>query len=173
LAPAALPAFVATPDPSATVSPSTAFPGAPVIRSTWLRRFRDGARTASPVARPALRHRAVPTTPPKWPTASVRVPPVMRPSPRTKGLGLRIIFFSRPLVGSLALRPGDSLTIPKMAWSVGFLRFVSSTEATQATGVLTIPLVGLTPTGQVSLTWTHSLPKFPLAGIHSPDSYRH
>src|SRR5262245_9066829 len=41
---------------------------------------------------------------------------------------------SRPLLGSLALRPGDSLTIPRMALSVGFIRFVSSTNATQATG---------------------------------------
>jgi hypothetical protein len=58
-------------------------------------------------------------------------------------------------VGSLALRPGDSLTIPKMAWSVGFLRFVSSTEATQATGLLTVTPVGLAPTDHASLYWTH------------------
>ena len=43
-------------------------------------------------------------------------------------------FLSRPPPGSLALRPGDSLTIPKMALSVGFIRFVSSANATQATG---------------------------------------
>ena len=29
-------------------------------------------------------------------------------------------------MGLLALRPGDLLTIPKMALSVGFIRFVSS-----------------------------------------------
>ena len=79
----------------------------------------------------------------------------MLPSPRTKGLGLRRAFFSRPLVGSLALRPGDSLTIPEMAWSVGFVRFVSSTDATRATGVLPIPPVGLPPTEHASLSWTH------------------
>jgi hypothetical protein len=38
-------------------------------------------------------------------------------------------------VGSLALRSGDLLTIPKMALSVGFIRFVSSTDATLATGL--------------------------------------
>ncbi len=38
-------------------------------------------------------------------------------------------------MGSLSLRPGDSLTIPWMALSVGFIRFVSSTDATQATKV--------------------------------------
>ena len=61
-------------------------------------------------------------------------------------------------MGSLALRPGDSLTIPKMALSVGFIRFVSSTNATQATGLLTLTPVGLTPTEHASLCWTHSLP---------------
>ena len=46
-------------------------------------------------------------------------------------------------MGSLSLRPGDSLTIPWMALSVGFIRFVSSTDATQATRLLTLALVGL------------------------------
>jgi hypothetical protein len=58
-------------------------------------------------------------------------------------------------MGSLALRPGDSLTIPRMALSVGFIRFVSSTDATQATRLLTLTLVGLTPTEHASLRWTH------------------
>ena len=62
-------------------------------------------------------------------------------------------------MGSLSLRPGDSLTIPWMALSVGFIRFVSSTDATRATGLLTLTLVGLIPTEHVSLRWTHSLPK--------------
>jgi hypothetical protein len=55
------------------------------------------------------------------------------------------------------LRPGDSLAIPKMASSVGFIRFVSSTNATQATKVLTFPPVGLSPTEHASLSWTHCL----------------
>ena len=45
------------------------------------------------------------------------------------------LYFSGPPVGSLPLRPGDSLTILKMALSVGFIGFVSSTSATQATGL--------------------------------------
>jgi hypothetical protein len=61
-------------------------------------------------------------------------------------------------MGSLALRPGDSLTIPKMALSIGFTGFVSSTDAIQATGLLTSAPVGLTPTEHASLRWTHSLP---------------
>ena len=58
-------------------------------------------------------------------------------------------------MGSLSLRPGDSLTIPRMALSVGFIRFVSSTNATQATGLLTLTPVGLSPTEHASLCWTH------------------
>ena len=34
-------------------------------------------------------------------------------------------------MGSLSLRPGDSLTAPRAALSVGFIRFVSSANATQ------------------------------------------
>ena len=34
----------------------------------------------------------------------------------------------------LSLRPDDSLTIPKMALSIGFIRFISSANAIQATG---------------------------------------
>jgi hypothetical protein len=62
-------------------------------------------------------------------------------------------------MGSLALRPGDSLTLPKRALSIGFIRFVSSTDAIQATGLLTFTPVGLTPTEHASLRWTHWVPK--------------
>jgi len=58
-------------------------------------------------------------------------------------------------VGSLPLRPGDSLTIPRMALSIGFIHFVSSTNAIQATGLLTLTPVGLmSPTEHASLRWT-------------------
>jgi hypothetical protein len=58
-------------------------------------------------------------------------------------------------VGSLTLRPGDSLTIPRMALSIGFIHFVSSTNAIRATGLLTFTPVGLmSPTEHASLRWT-------------------
>ncbi|SRR6266480_3283522 len=69
-------------------------------------------------------HRAVPTTPPECHVASVSPRHAMLPSPRSRELGLRIYFFSRPPVGLLSLRPGNSLTIPKMALSAGFIGFV-------------------------------------------------
>ena len=52
--------------PSATLSPSAHFPVLPVIEPTLLRRFRTGARRASPVAQSVLCHRATASTPPKW-----------------------------------------------------------------------------------------------------------
>jgi hypothetical protein len=61
-------------------------------------------------------------------------------------------------VGSLVLRPGDLLAIPKMALSIGFIRFVSSTDAIQATGLLTLTPVGLTPTEHASLKLDALLP---------------
>ena len=65
------------------------------------------------------------------------------------------LFLSGPPVGSLALRPGDSLTIPKMALSISFTRFVSSSRVIQVTGSLTLTPVGLSPTEHASLSWTH------------------
>src|SRR3954454_24081216 len=55
------------------------------------------------------------------------------PEPKGSAFGLIV---SRPPMGSLSLRPGDSLTAPRAALSVGFIRFVSSANATQATGVV-------------------------------------
>ncbi len=60
-------------------------------------------------------------------------------------------------MGSLALRPGNSLTIPKMALSIGFMYFVSSIHAILVTGLLTFAPMGLSPTEHTSLCWTHSL----------------
>src|SRR6266480_235059 len=60
------------------------------------------------------------------------MPCCLRPTIEVSAFGL---ILTRPLLGSLALRPDDSLTIPWMALSVGFIRFVSSADATQATEV--------------------------------------
>jgi SIR2-like domain len=49
-APRTLLRFIASTDPSATLSSSADFPVSPVIRPTLLRRFRAGTRRASPVA---------------------------------------------------------------------------------------------------------------------------
>ena len=52
---------------------------------------------------------------------------------------------------SLSLRPGDSLTIQKMALSMGFRPSVSLQSAIQATGFLVLTLAGLTPAEDASL----------------------
>ena len=57
-------------------------------------------------------------------------------------------------MGSLALRSGDLLTILKMALSIGYRSSVSFLSAIQATGLLTLAPVGLSPTEHASLCWT-------------------
>ncbi len=84
-------------------------------------------------------------------------------APKERARPPDLSFVSRPLLGSLSLRPGDLLTILTMALSVGFIRFVSSTDATQAKGLLAFTPVGLPPTEHVCLFWTHSLAKIPSA----------
>src|ERR1700693_2206529 len=144
--------YPASPRPAATVSPSIAFPVLPVIRCTLLHRFLDGTRTVSPVARHALV--TVLSLPPRrsdMPLRSVcAISCCLRPTKAGSAFGCFIL--SRPPLGSLTLRPGDLLTIPRMALSVVFIRFVSSTYATQATGSLTFPPVGLSPTEHASLS---------------------
>ena len=79
-------------------------------------------------------HRAVPTTPPEGCASSDSLathPVAFVRHEKTRPLGS---IFSGPPMGSLVLRPGDSLTILKMALSVSFIRLVSSTNVTQATG---------------------------------------
>jgi hypothetical protein len=171
-APRELLRFTASTDPAATVSSSADFPGAPVIRPTLLRRFRGGTRTASPVAWHALV--TVLLLPPRRSDTTHRSEFVasccLRPKGEGSASGVHIL--TGPPTGSLALRPGDLRTIPKMALSIGFTSFVSSTDAIQATRSLILTSVGLSPTEHASLRWTHSLlnthPCFAAARSPSP-----
>ena len=79
----------------------------------------------------------------------------MPPSPYDRGLGLRGHEFSGPPLRSLSLRPGDSLTVPWMALSMGFKYSVSLLPAIQATGPLALTLARLTLAEHASLGWTH------------------
>jgi len=65
-------------------------------------------------------------------------------------------------MGSLTLRPGDSLTIHKMASSIGFRIFSFLPSCYSSYRALTFTPVGLTPTVHASLCWTHTL-SFPTA----------
>ena len=95
----------------------------PVIRPTLLRRFLGGTRTASPVAQRILV--TVLPLPPRRSESTRRSgfvdPCCLRQT--IEGWASGVYYLSRPPMGSLALRPGDSLTIPKMALSVGFKTF--------------------------------------------------
>ena len=109
-APRALPRFNATTDPAATVSSSTDFPGAPVIRPTWLQTFLPGTRTASPVAWHVLV--TVLSLPPRQRDMTHQlacdISCCLRP---TRGdSASEVHFLSGPPMGSLTLRPDDSLT---------------------------------------------------------------
>ena len=110
-------------------------PGCAGYTTALLPRFLDGARTASPVAQHVLVTVLSLTTPPECRAVSVSLRRAMLPSLNIRKLGLRGLFFVGATSGSLPLRPGDSLTILKMALSVGFIRFVSSADATQVTGL--------------------------------------
>ena len=94
-APRALPRFNATTDPAATVSSSTVFPGPPVMRSTLLRRFLDGTRTASPVAWHVLV--TVLSLPPRQRNVLHQIVwrHILLPSSDTRKLGLWGLFFCR------------------------------------------------------------------------------
>ena len=154
-APRELPRFVTTTGLTATVSPSADFPVLPVIRPTLLHRLLDGARTVSPVARHVLA--TVLSLPPRRsdvPHRSARVMPCcLRPNLEGSASGVHL-FRGHLWVHS---RYGPVTCSPSQGWlcrsaSSGF---VSSTDAIQATGLLTVALVGLTPTEHASLCWTH------------------
>ena len=99
---------------------SVHFPLFTVIEPTLLQEFLPGTRRASPVARYALV--TVLSLPPRRSelTVSISFRLIMLPSPYGWGLGLRGFSLSGPPVRSLSLRPGDSLTIPRIALSMGF-----------------------------------------------------
>ena len=148
--------FIATTNPSATLSSSANFPGPPVIWPTLLRQFLGGTRRASPVAQHVLA--TVLSLPPRRsdtsPQPACGASCCLRPTDR--GLGLRGYSLSGPPLRSLSLRPGDSLTIPWMALSMGFRYSVSLLPAIQATGSLALTLARLTLAEHASLRWTHN-----------------
>jgi len=116
-APWELPQFIATANPSATLSPSFLFPVQPVIGRTCSRVFLSGTRKVSPVAEHALV--TVLSLPPR---RSVRSPRSARDMPcglrsEAGGSASGSKFVWRPPVGSLSLRHGDSLSSLRRALS--------------------------------------------------------
>ncbi len=159
MAPRALPRFIATTSPTATVSSSADFPGdagyttypAPPI-SRW---DEDGFSSCS--AHPC--HRAAPTTPPERIDASVRIRRSVLPSLKHRKLGL----WSHLCRGHLwvHLRCGPVTRSPSRGWLCQSAsdHLVSLLSATQATGFLTLAPAGLSPLNAPALSWTHQCPK--------------
>ena len=134
-APWALPHLIATTDLAVTVPPAVDFPVGPVIRPRCSTDFSMGRGRLLQLLSMSFVTVLSLTTPPECRPASASLRCAILPSLDTRELGLRGLFFVEATTGSLPLRPGDSLTILKMALSVGFTRFVSSADAAQVTGL--------------------------------------
>jgi hypothetical protein len=139
--------------PSETLSPSTDFPVAPVIRLPCSADFSSGRGGFLQLLSASL-PTVLSLTPrrslsPLQPVAMIDVAFALRMRARPPVHG-----FSRPSLGSFALRPGDLLAILKMALSIGFRSSLSFPPAIQATGPLTLAPVGLSPTERASVCWT-------------------
>ena len=167
-APPALPGFTATADPSATLSPSAHFPGSPVIGPTLLRRFRAGARRASPVALHVLV--VVPSLPPRRSeiAVSVRLRLPMLPSPsRLQARPSGILIFEATST-FIFITARQLAHLPWRRSSIGFRNSVSLLSAIPATGLLTLAPAGLSPAEHASLRWTHNRAcSFPAHGSRS------
>ncbi len=111
------------------------------------RRDEEGFSSCSPC--PSSRAAAI--TPSECPLASARFREGHAAFALTVWARLPRPVFSRPLVRSLALRPGDSLTAPRAASSMGFRSLLSLLPAIRATELLAVAAAGLTPAEHSSL----------------------
>ena len=134
-APRALPRFIATTDPSATLSPSAHFPVSPVIRPTLLQRFLAGTRRASPVAWRVLV--TVLSLPPRRsdqpPQSDCDAPCCLRPT--VEGSASGATHFRGHLCVHFRYGPVTRSPSSWMALSMGFRVSVSLHPAIQATGL--------------------------------------
>lgn len=135
------------------------FPGSPVIRPTFLRRFLAGARRASPVALCLLAIVPTSATPPVCLSASARLRKNMLPSQSVQLLGLRISIFSRLsrcslLVSArwLARRPYDGFVD-----GLQVIRFPSCLPSTLR-GLWLLPRWDSHPLDAQALLWSHARP---------------
>src|SRR5262249_43763823 len=145
--------FVATSDPSATLSPSTAFPVLPVIRPTLLWQFLARMRRASPVAQRTLV--TMLSLPPRWRDSAFQFvytePCSLRSRPRSSTP--RVAISRLPHVRfrySLVTRNHPFDGFVGRLQSLGF-----PPPCYPNYGAPTLTPVGLSPTECASLSWTH------------------
>src|SRR5450755_3091796 len=157
-APRALPRFVATADPSATLSSSADFPVLPVIRPTQLPRIsprdEEGFSSCSlcPCRRAVANHPAG----------------VTRRIDRSATCHAAFAFsVAGSASGTSTFRGDHAFTavtarrlapIPRMGLSMGFRSFGFPPACHPATGLPIVTPTGLTPAGHSSLFWTHNRP---------------
>jgi hypothetical protein len=155
-APRALPRFLATTSPSATLSSSADFPGSPVIRPTWLRSLLGGTRRASPVARRVLV--TVLSLPPRRSASSLRPdcadacglrPPVVGSASRASHFRGHLCVHSR--YGPVTRSPPSRWLC---RWASGH-RFRSSLPS-WLRGFWLLPRRDSFPAERASLRWTHN-----------------
>ena len=113
--------------------------------------------------------RAVALTPPEWSGVSALFRLPMPSSSYGQGLDLRGSIFSRLPLRSLALRPGNSLTILYDGFVDGLQRLGFSPRCHPRYRAQALTLVGLLPTEQTRLTWTHDRTYFYRLCCHSLD----
>src|SRR5207248_6081917 len=144
-----------TTDPAASLSPSANFPVLPVIQLPCSADFSTGRGGFLQLLSMSLSPCC-----PYFPAEVFRrfspwdAPCCLRL--KSAGSAFRARIFEVTM-GSLTLRPGDSLTIHKMALSIGFRIFSFLPSCYSSYGALTFTPVGLPPTVHASLRWTHTL----------------
>src|SRR3990172_6005062 len=121
-----------------------------VVRPTLVRRFRGGARRVSPVDFTRPCRRAAAATPPEG-SVVTRGGRNLLPSPSARGLGLRICFCRGHFCVHSRCGPATRLPPPKRLCRWASAHSVSFLAAIQATGLLVLAPVGLSPTERASL----------------------
>jgi hypothetical protein len=109
-----LPQFLAT-KPFRHLLAFLSFPGLAGYRSDLLQSISLWDEEGFSSCSTCLWHRAVPTTPPECHVASVSPRHVMLPSPRSRGLGLRIFIFFRGYLW-VYFRYGPVIRSPSLRW---------------------------------------------------------
>jgi hypothetical protein len=155
-APRALLRFVATADPSATLSSSADFPGSPVIRPTQLPRIsprdEEGFSSCSlcPCRRAVANHPAGVTRRVNR-LATGRAAFALTVAGSASGTSHFRGHLAFTCVTARRLAP-----IPRMGVSMGFRSFGFPPACHPATGLPILTPTGLTPAGHSSLFWTHN-----------------
>ena len=108
-------------------------------------------------------HRAVASTPPRWPAASVRFRLVILPSPNSGGLGPRAFAISRPQCVLFRYSP-MTRNLPKGDLVDRLQRFCFHILRYPSYGALTSTPAGLSPAEHASLRWTHPSSRLLSAG---------